>query len=138
MKNLHKLFIPLVVLCLTLGIMPLDKDGKLIESADAAKEEIPFYSISHIKQNIDPPGTFETEGYITFVYQTPAGINNLIIIHEQKNGPVATAIRVGIDKGTEGLRKGDKHRFTIKAEPKKVGVQGQAQPLKLLKFTPIK
>ena len=118
--------------------MPLDKDGKLIESADAAKKEIPVYSISCVKQNITTPGIFETEGYITFVYKTPAGINNLIIIHEQKNGPVDTAIRVGIDKGTEGLRKGDKHRFTIKAEPGKVAVEGKVQPLKLLKFTPIK
>ena len=138
MKNLRKLFIPLVALCLTLVMIPLDKDGKLIESADAAKEEIPFYSISHVKQNIVTPGIFETEGYITFVYQTPAGINNLIIIHEQKNGPVDTAIRVGINKGTEGLKKGDKHRFTIKAEPGKVTVQGKGQPLKLLKFTPVK
>ena len=138
MKNLRKLFFPLVVLILTLGIMPLDKDGKLIESADAANGEIPFYSISYVKQNIVPPGIFETEGYITFVYKTPAGINNLIIIHEQINGPVDTAIRVGIDKGTQGLRKGDKHRFTIKAEPGKVAVQDKAQPLKLLKFTPIK
>ena len=138
MKNLRKLFVPLVVLCLTLGMMPLGKDGKLIESAGAAKREIPFYSISHVKQNIIALGIFETEGYITFVYKTPAGINNLIIIHEQKNGPVDTAIRVMIDKGTEGLRKGDKHRFTIKAEPGKVAVQGKIQPLKLLKFTPIK
>ena len=138
MKNLRKLFFPLVVLILTLGIMPLDKDGKLIESADAAKEGIPFYSISHIKGNIVTPGIFETEGYITFVYQIPAGINNLIIIHEQINGPVDTAIRVGIDKGTQGLRKGDKHRFTIKAEPGKNAAQGKVQPLKLLKFIPIK
>ena len=138
MKNLRKLFVPLVVLCLTLGMMPLGKIGNLIESADAAKAEIPFYSISHVKQNIIPPGTFETEGYITFVYKTPAGINNLIIIHEQKNGPVDTAIRVGIDKGTEGLIKGDKHRFTIKAEAGEVAAQGKKQPLKLLKFTPIK
>ncbi len=138
MKIFRKLFVPLVVLCLTWGMMSLDKDGKLIEPADAAKEEVPFYSASYVKQNIVPPGIFETEGYITFVYITPAGINNLIIIHEQKNGPVDTAIRVGIDKGTEGLRKGDKHRFTIKAEPGKVAAQGKGQALKLLKFTPIK
>ena len=127
MKDLHRLFVPLVLLGLTLGAMPL-----------AAEEEIPFYTISHIKQNTLPPGTFETEGYITFVYKTPAGIKNLIVIHEQKNGPENTAIRVGIDKGTEGLRKGDKHKFTISAEPGNIGPQGKGQPLKLLKFTPIK
>jgi hypothetical protein len=135
--KIQKLFVPLIVLGLTLGMMAFDNGGKLIEAADRAKEEIPFYSISYVKQNVIAPGIFETEGYITFVYQTPAGINNLIIIHEQKNGPVDTAIRVMIDKGTQGLKKGDKHRFTIKAEPGKVGPQGNELPFRLLKFTPI-
>ena len=135
MKNFRKLFVPLVVLCLTLGMMPLDKDGKLIESADAAKEEIPFYSVSYVKQNIIPSGTFETEGYITFVHNPYNGQmhQRLIIVHEKKTGPADTAIRIKI-KDAQGLQKGGHYRFTVKAED---GKKPQ-QPLGLVKFTPIK
>lgn len=135
MKNLRELFIPLVVLCLALGMMTLDNGGKLVATADAAKEEIPFYTVSNIKQNIIPPGIFETEGYITFVHNPYNGQmhQRLIIVHEQKNGPSDTAIRIKI-KDAQGLQKGGHYRFTVKAED---GKKPQ-QPLELVKFSPLK
>src|ERR1044072_2915114 len=103
MKNLQKLSVALVVLCLTAAMMTLD--GKLMKTANAAKEEIPFYQISYIKQNMIPAGTFETEGYITFVYNPYNGQmhQRLIIVNEKINGPENTAIRIKI-KDAEGLQ----------------------------------
>lgn len=101
----------------------------------ADKEEIPFYQPSYVKQNLITSGVFETEGYITFVYNPYNGQmhQRLIMVHEQKTGPADTAIRIKI-KDAEGLQKGGHYRFTVKAED---GKKPQ-QPLELVKFSPIK
>ena len=101
----------------------------------ADKKEIPLYVPSYVKQNLITPGVFETEGYITFVHNPYDGQmhQRLIIVHELKTGPADTAIRIKI-KDAEGLQKGGRYRFTVKAD---AGKKPQ-QPLELLKFSPIK
>jgi len=101
----------------------------------ADKEEIPFYQPSYVKQNLITSGVFETEGYITFVYNPYNGQmhQRLIIVNEKINGPENTAIRIKI-KDAQGLQKGNHYRFTVKAESGKT----PQQPLELIEFTPIK
>jgi hypothetical protein len=119
----------------------LNKDSKLAE----ADKTTPFYTISYVKENSIAPGIFETEGYITFIHQikgcnTPDSIcppgsdTSVIIVHEQKNGPADTAIRIKITKDTKGLQKGQRYRFTIKAETGKMASQSKLQNLQLLEF----
>jgi hypothetical protein len=101
-------------------------------AVDAAKN--PVYQASYVKQNLIAPGTFEIEGYITFVHNPYDGNmhQRLIIVSDTKNGPVDTAIRIKI-KVADGLQKGGHYHFTVKAEPGKAG----QQPLELLEFTPL-
>ena len=153
MRNSGKLFASFMVLFLSLGTIagaasnkpkpnypvkkvggtPQDKVGKPVKAAEA--EEIPVYAPSHVKQNLVPPGVFETEGYITFVHNPYNGQmhQRLIIVNELKTGPENTAIRIKI-KDAQGLQKGGHYRFTVRAEQGKT----PQQPLELIEFNEIK
>lgn len=100
----------------------------------ADQEKNPVYLPSYVKQNLVAPGVFETEGYITFIYNPYNGQmhQRLIIVNEKKNGPENTAIRIKI-KDAQGLQKGGQYRFTVNAEPGKT----PQQPLELVTFTPL-
>lgn len=140
MRIFGKLFISFTVLFLSLGMVahaasdkpkPKPKPKALTKKA----EEIPVYVPSYVKQNLIAAGVFETEGYITFVHNPYDGQmhQRLIMVHEKKNGPADTAIRIKI-KDAQGLQKGNHYRFTVKAEQGKT----PQQPLELIEFTPIK
>jgi len=155
MKNLYKQLVSLIVLSLSLGALTPasawkmpdilskkmnapapDQSSESVDTAD--KGETPFYLPSYVKQHQVPAGIFETEGYITFVYNPYNGQmhQRLIIVHEQKNGPENTAIRIRI-KDADGLQKGDHYRFTIKAGSEKMNPQSTQQVLELVDFTPL-
>lgn len=108
--------------------------------ASAVAAGVPFYTISHIRDNQPKSGTFETEGYVTFInqikgcktdYDCPPGADtSVILVNDQKNGPSDTAIRIKITKDTKGLEKGGRYRFTVEAGT-------GAQKLQLVKFQPV-
>src|SRR6185503_5561647 len=140
MRNFGKLFISFTVLFLSMGMIALaaadkPKPKPKPKSLTKKAEESPFYLPSYVKQNLIAAGVFETEGYITFVYNPYNGQmhQRLIIVNEKINGPENTAIRIKI-KDAQGLQKGDHYRFTVKSESGKT----PQQPLELIEFTSIK
>lgn len=156
MKNLNKLCIGLVALCLTLGTIQLASakglpDKKVAKglpdkkTVKASNKTIPVYTIPYIQQNVVPLGTFETEGYVTFIHQIkgcknpndicpPGSDTSVIIVSDQKNGPENTAIRIKITKDTTGLQKGGHYHFTVEAKAGKLSAQSPLQMLQLVKF----